>query len=157
MKKVWQIFILELLMITIFATVHKANAETVVCNGNLRIEVSRDHGDTIILFSDGRVRRYDFSGRVEVISEKKLTANKLRARRNKVIYIEKITSRAINKNWGRIIRKVKSKWVDTPYMICYEHSNMRVHKGDKIRTYCVYSPYTRWIDDIDERYDIKVR
>lgn len=163
-NRVWKVFVAELLLIIIFATAYhsKANAKTIVHDGDLRIIAIKDNGDTVIKFSDGRSRRFDFDGRIKLINEKNLTAKKLRSRRNKIIYVEKIVSMAINRNWGVIIRKEKNKtgkyeWIMTKYRICYESCKVRPHKGDVVHTYNIYSPYTTWADDITERYDTIIR
>lgn len=152
MDRIWRMFCLELLLITIFATVYnnsKANAKTIVNDGNLRIIATKDHGDTALKFSDGRTHRYDFQGKIKVVLQRKLTARMLRNRRNKTIYIEKVNGRVINNRLdGR---------TSTGGYISYQSLRGKVHKGNYVTTYLIYSPYTTWLDDIDERYDVIVR
>lgn len=160
MNKIYRTLIIEILLIIIFATIYNARhaeAHTVVRDGNLRIEVIRDCGDTVIKFPDGRSRRYDFDGKIKVVPSNKLTAKMLRSRRNKVIYIEKIISKPINKQWGIVVYKRSGKWYVTENKICYKSSGIRVKRGNTVHTYCVYNPYTRWLDDIDERYDVVIK
>lgn len=155
LKKLWTVIFFELI-IFIMLVGHSMTtpASTVVRDGNLRIEVVRDHGDTVLKFSDGRSHRYDFDGKVKVVPSNKLTAKMLRSRRNKVIYIEKITSKPIDKQWGVVINKKAGRWRVTNNKICYKSSGIRVNRGNTVHTYCVYNPYTQWLDDIDERYDV---
>ena len=159
--RVFKVLVFELLIIVFMATCYNVtHATEIVRDGNLTISTYRDNGDTVIKFSDGRSRRFDFSGRIKVINEKDLTAKKLRSRRNKILYIEKVVSTAINRNWGVVIRKQKNKetgkyeWVMTKYRICYKSCKIRPRKGDVVHTYNVYSPYTTWTDDIIDRYDV---
>ena len=162
MNRVFKVFAMELFIIIVFAIMfcRTTPAKTIVHDGNFTIDVSKDHGDTILRFSDGRARRFDFSGCVKLINEKNLTAKKLRNRRNRIIYIEKVVSVAINRNWGAVIRKEKNKktgkyeWVMTKYRICYKRCKVKPHKEEIVHTYNVYSPYTTWTDDIIDRYDV---
>ena len=151
MKKLTNIIFIELIVIMLMIghSITAQAAQTVVSDHNLKISVIRDHGDTVIKFSDGRSHRYDFSGKVRVVSERKLTARMLRRRRNKYIYIEKVTGYVVN---NRLDGKTS-----TGGYISYKSLRGKIHKGDKIISYFVYNPYTRWIDDIDERYDVPQR
>ena len=180
-NKVWTVFILELLLITILATSYssKADAKTIVRNRKLRINAYYDHGDTILKFSDGRVRRYDFDGEIVVVERKRITHYNLKkntvtveeekdklyeltydmlvTRRNKVIYIEVIKGKVINKRLdGEITNMGYDENGDLPY-ICYKRLKGKVRKDSKVTTYYVYNPYTTWIDDHDERYDVITR
>lgn len=153
--RVWKVFVVELLLIIIFATVYNSKStlakETVLINEyGFSITAQQSSGTTTIKFSsDGRCRFYDFSGKIRVISEKKLTHRMLRKRRNKVLYVEKIIGRVVN-------NKLDGRTSNGNY-ISYRSLRGKVRKGSKVVTYFIYSPYTTWTDDIDERYDTIIR
>lgn len=95
------------------------------------------------------IRWYDFSGKIKIVPEKKLTDRMLISRKNKTLYIEKITGVVVNNRLdGR---------TSAGNYISYSSLKGKVKKGSHIITYCVYSPYTRWTDDIDEIYHIIIK
>lgn len=114
-----------------------------------RLTVTQGRYGTKVKWDGKVIRWYDFNGNVKLISERKLTERKLVTRKNRFLYIEKITGRVVN-------NRLDGKTTNGNY-ISYRCMKGKVHKGDAIVTYCVYNPYTHWVDDIDERYDIIIR
>ncbi len=114
-----------------------------------RLTVTQGKFGTKVKWDGKVIRWYDFNGNVKLISERKLTERKLVTRKNRFLYIEKITGRVVN-------NRLDGKTTNGNY-ISYRCMKGKVHKGDAIVTYCVYNPYTHWVDDIDERYDIIIR
>lgn len=110
------------------------------------ISVSQHRGKTICKWNGKRIHSYRFHGKVKVVPERKLTEKMLLRRKGKMLYIERIVGKVINNRLdGR---------TSEGYYISYKSLCGKVVKGDVIVTYCIYNPFTRWIDDIDERYDI---
>ena len=100
---------------------------------------------TYIYWNGKVIIKYNFSGRVQIIPEGKLSYAKLRARKGKVLYIERcvgtVTSRAmdgITTNGG---------------YISYRCLKGKANVGDVIVTYFTFNPYTRSIDGRDDRCD----
>jgi len=150
LKKIWNVIFIELVIVMMLAGRSiTAEAKEIVSDHGLRIEVIRDHGDTVLKFSDGRARRYDFSGKVRVVNEKKLTARMLKNRRNKVIYIERVVGYVTN-------NRLDGRTTAGGYISYRSNKSLRgkIRKGDKIISYFIYNPYTTWLDDVDERYDV---
>ena len=90
--------------------------------------------------------------KIKFISTQKLTYNQLISRKkSNILYVELIIGKQIDKKGnGRILN------TDPNYnYISYRKEPF--NKGDKIRTYCIYNPYTDWEDDISERFDEKIR
>ena len=83
----------------------------------------------------------------EKLTEKMLTHRSSKKRH--IMYIERIVGRVTdnNKN-GKVLNPPK----DGGYYISYR-SVKNARKGDVIVTYCVYNPYTKWDDDVIERWD----
>jgi len=106
------------------------------------------HGDaTKIKWCGKTYRKYHhFRGEVRIVSEGKLTARKLWSRKDKTLYIERIVGRVINNRLDGVS--------SNGGYISYKCLKGKVHKGDTIVTYCVYNPFTRWIDDVSDRFDI---
>ena len=129
----------------------KADAKTVAkqkCNG-YTIAVTQSKAGTKVRWNNKVIRWYDFSGKVKIISEKKLTNKMLYRRKNRILYIERIVGKCINNNLDGI--------TSCGSYISYRSQRGYVHKGDTVVTYCVYCPYTHWTDDIDERYDVVIK
>lgn len=104
-------------------------------------------GHTVTTYWRGQqYETYNKIKKVILISEKKLTAKMLRTRKKKkVLIIEKITGVVLNRRMdGR---------TSTGNYISYRRLKGFVRPGDKVVTYCIYNPYTKWIDDIVERCD----
>lgn len=130
----------------------KAKAKTVVeetVNG-YQLKVTQSKGTGTKVLWNGRVYGwYDFNGNVKIVPERKLTRQKLIARKDKVLYIEKIVGVVTTKNLdGRTTRG---------NYISYRCLKGKVKRGDWVITYCVYSPYTRWVDDVQLRFDVPTK
>ena len=96
-----------------------------------------------------KISSYMFNQKPQVkfIKNDKLTRKMLVNRKNKILYIEVDTGTQINeKGDGKIDTK-------NPYYNYISYKRCGFKKGDRIRTYCIYNPYTNWEDDIIERYD----
>ena len=94
-----------------------------------------------------RIARYRFSRRPKIrfIKHDNLTYEMLSSRKN-TIYVEIMTGTQLNEKDGKI------DTIDDYYnYISYNGCGFK--PGDKIRTYCIFNPYTQWEDDVTERYD----
>jgi len=141
MKKVFIIFV-----IFVFAFSINGNANAKVVAKERYLTVTQTKAGTKVRWMGRIIRWYDFHGKVKIVNGNQLTERKLINRKNKVLYIERIVGRVIN-------NRLDGKTSDG-YYISYKSLKGKVHKGSLIITYCVYNPYTHWVDDIDERYDI---
>lgn len=143
MKKLITICIFILMLAS--PTYAKTVATETINGYNLRIT---QHGDTTKVKWCGKTYRkyHHFRGKVKIVSEGKLTAKKLWTRKNKTLYIERIVGRVINNRLDGVS--------SNGGYINYSCLKGKAKKGDTIVTYCVYNPYTRWIDDISDRFDI---
>lgn len=141
MKKI-VLMIVAVMMISVVAIT--TNAKTVLKEN--RLVVTQGKFGTKVKWMGKTIRWYDFNGKVKLVNGNQLTEKKLIKRKNKVLYIERITGKVIN-------NRLDGRTTDG-YYISYRCMKGKVNKGDTIITYCVYNPYTHWIDDIDERYDV---
>lgn len=123
------------------------NARTVL-KAN-RLTVTQGKFGTKVKWDGKVIRWYDFNGKVKLVPERKLTVHMLEKRKNRILYIEKITGRVLN-------NRLDGRTTNGNY-ISYRSLKGKVRKGDKVITYCVYNPYTHWFDDIDERYDVVIK
>lgn len=137
-----------LLTIIILCFTSPAMANTVAREsvGGYTIAVTQRNGKTAVKWNGRIIRRYSFHGRVRFVSEGKLTAKMLRKRKGKTLYIERIV--------GKVTNNRMDGETSCGYYISYKSLKGKAHNGDTIITYCVYNPFTRWTDDVDERYDI---
>ena len=142
MKKIL-IFLLFLLAMSSPVYAKTVAKETV--NG-YTIKVTQKKGKTKIYWNGKLIRSYKFSGKVKIVNENKLTAKKLLNRKGKILYIERVTGWVINK-------RLDGKTSCGGY-IKY-HKPFR--KGNQVVSYFVYNPFTKWIDDVDERYDAPLK
>lgn len=127
-----------------FPTYAKTVATESINGYSLRIT---QHGDaTKVKWCGKTYRKYHFRGRVKIVAEGRLTAKMLRKRKGKTLYIERIV--------GKVINNRMDGETSGGYYISYKSLKGKAHKGNTIITYCVYNPFTRWTDDIDERYDV---
>lgn len=144
MKKM---FIIIIMFLFVFAINGNADAKTVARERCLT--VTQTKAGTKVKWNKKVIRWYDFHGKVKIVNGNQLTEKKLIRRKDKVLYIERIVGQVVNKRLdGR---------TSDGYYISYKSLKGKAHKGNLIITYCVYNPYTHWVDDIDERYDIIVR
>ena len=142
--KIKKIVIIILCVLAILAINGNTYAKTVL-KAN-RLTVTQGRFGTKVKWDGKVIRWYDFNGKVKLVPERKLTVRMLEKRKNRTLYIEKITGCVLN-------NRLDGRTTNGNY-ISYRSLKGKVHKGDVIITYCVYNPYTHWIDDIDERYDI---
>lgn len=113
------------------------------------LTVTQTKAGTKVKWNNRVIRWYDFHGKVKIVNGNQLTEHKLIKRKNSVLYIERIVGQVVNKRLdGR---------TSDGYYISYKSLKGKAHKGNVVITYCVYNPYTHWIDDIDERYDIIIK
>lgn len=142
--KIKKIVIIILCVLAILAINGNTYAKTVL-KAN-RLTVTQGRFGTKVKWDGKVIRWYDFNGKVKLVPERKLTVRMLEKRKNRTLYIEKITGCVLN-------NRLDGRTTNGNY-ISYRSLKGKVHNGDVIITYCVYNPYTHWIDDIDERYDI---
>lgn len=98
---------------------------------------------TTVYWRHKKIATYRFKRKPKVrfIRSAKLTEKMLTSRKGKTLYIEIIDGGQINRRGDGV--------TTCGYYIRYHG----FHKGDHIRSYCVYNPYTNYIDDVVERYD----
>ena len=101
-----------------------------------------------VYWRSDKIASYKFNRKpkIKFVPANKLTYKMLVTRRNKVLYIEYFTGTQLNADGDGAI-DINSYYNYVSYRRC------GFHTGDKIRTYCVYNPYTNYVDDISERYD----
>lgn len=143
MKKI--IFMVFIFTILLSLTAEAKTVAKEKING-YSISVEQRGRKTVIKWNGKKIHSYRFKGKVKIVPERKLTEKMLLRRKNKTLYIERIIGKVIN-------NRLDGETTEGHYM-CYKSLKGKVHKGDVVITYCVYNPFTRWIDDIDERYDI---
>ena len=114
--------------------------------GNYTISVYQGRYGTKVKWMGKTIHWYDFRGKVKIVPERKLTAKMLLSRKGKTLYIERIYGKVVN---GKLDGKTSCG-----NYISYRSLKGKALKGNRVITYCVYSPYTHWTDDIDERYDV---
>ena len=138
-----------IMIITIAFTMNvRVEAKTKVLRDG-RMTIIQGQFGTKIKWDNKVIRWYDYYGKIRIIPDEKLTYKMLTHRKNKVLYVAKITGKVVN-------NKLDGKTSNGEY-ISYKCLKGKTHKGDKILTYCVYNPYTHWFDDIDERYDVIIK
>ena len=100
-----------------------------------------------------KIATYSFKKmpKVKFIKHDNLTCKKLTTRKNKILYIEILTGKQINKAGDG---KIQTK---DPYYNYISYKREGFQKGDKIRTYCIFNPYNNYEDDVIERYDEKIK
>ena len=153
MKK---IIILVLMIVALFpVNVQAAQART--------IQTTRYRSMTVKTIKIGKRYRADVYWRSEKIASYKFNCKPkvkfikfyrqnfdMLASRKNTLYIEITTGKQINaKGDGKVDTD------DWHNYISYKRCGFK--KGDRIRTYCIFNPYTQWEDDIIERYDEKIR
>lgn len=89
--------------------------------------------------------RFKRKPKVRFVKSAKLTEKMLTSRKGKTLYIEIIDGKQIDQRGNGI---TTGGYHPKYHGFC---------KGDHIRSYCVYNPYTNHIDDVAERYDAKVK
>ena len=114
--------------------------------GGYTIRITQRGDETKVKWCGKTYRKYHFRGKVKIVSEGRLTARMLRKRKGNVLYIERIIGTVINDH-------LDGRTTENHY-INYRCLKGKVHKGDAVVTYCIYNPFTRWIDDISDRFDI---
>ena len=135
-------------MIVILSTTVSAKSATIISEKINRhtFKVERSAGVTMVKWNNKVYHRYDFKGKVKMIPERKLTYNMRTHRKGKFLYIERIVGKVVDNKGNGITSNGNP--------IKYTRIKPYIHKGDVIITYCVYSPYTNWFDDIDDRFDV---
>lgn len=150
MKKLYDFITIAIMAIimSIAVNAHNANAATVTADQH--ISATYNHGKTVILWHNKPIHTYTGKYNVRIIPSSQLTRRMLWNRRKaRTIYIEVIQGKVIN-------RRLDGRDTNGKY-ISYRSLRGKVRRGSRITTYCVYNPATRWIDDIDERYDVITR
>lgn len=153
MKK---IIILVLMIVTLFpVNVQAAQARTIQTTryGSMKVKTikigKRYRAD--VYWRSEKIASYKFNRKpkVKFIKFDRLNFDMLASRKN-TLYIEITTGKQINaKGDGKVDTD------DWHNYISYKRCGFK--KGDRIRTYCIFNPYTQWEDDIIERYDEKIR
>lgn len=135
---------IALLALVIIAPIPGLAAERqMVKSGPLKI-VQKGHTAKLYWRGD-KYDQYKGVKKVRIVSEKNLKIRTLHARKNRVLLVEKITGVVTN-------RQLDGRTSCGNY-ICYNRLRGYVKPGDVVITYCVYNPYTRYIDDIVHRFD----
>lgn len=148
MKNVWKLLVVMALMVMMAAS---AQARTVAKEtvGDYTISVHQNGKKTLVKWNGKTICSFRFTGKVQIISERKLTNRKKMNRKDKVLYIERVV--------GTVTDDLGNGRTSNGYYMCYRTSLKKAQKGDVVVSYCVYNPFTRWIDDITERYDAVLR
>lgn len=138
--------LMVMIMVVIFTSNVEAKTVAKESTSNYSISVIQHKGRTVVKWNGKKIHSYKFRGKVKIISERKLTEKMLLRRKGKTLYIERIVGKVIN-------NRLDGRTSEGHY-ISYRSLRGKVAKGDVIVTYCIYNPFTRWIDDISERYDV---
>lgn len=144
MKKI-VILIIALLIIT------AAPTNAAPAHPGIKVKVSHNKdGYTARVYNNNMYAgkfHFDRKPVVKYISTDSLTCRKLTHRKNRVLYIEVITGTVTNsRKGGRIDTRSKYNYIS--------YKNVPwARKGARIRTYCVYSPYNNYEDDVVMRFD----
>ena len=154
-KNITITIIVLLMMITISGTasgktIRKTTGskiKTVVSEtiGEFSISARQGKGKTYLFWNGKKINTYKFSGKVQIIPERKLTYAKRRSRKGKVLYIERCVGTVTTSNMDGVT-------TNGDY-ISYRCLKGKAKVGDVIVTYFAYNPNTRWIDDITDRCD----
>jgi len=150
MKKLYDFITIAIMAIIMSMVVnaHTANAATLVSDNH--ISATYTHGKTVMLWHNRPIHTYTGKYKVRIIPTEQLTRRMLWTRtRTRTIYIEVIQGKVIN-------RRLDGRDSNGKY-ISYRSLRGKVRRGSRITTYYVYNPNTRWLDDIDERYDAITR
>ena len=147
MKKVYDFVTIAIMAIIMSMVVNAHNTSAAQVTADQHISATYTHGKTVILWHNRPIHTYHGKYKVRIIPTEQLTRQMLWTRtRTRTIYIEvihgKVTSRRLD---GRD---------SNGHYISYRCLRGKVRRGSRVTTYCVYNPATRWIDDIDERYDV---
>lgn len=137
MKMIMKIKLIALIAIILLSTSASARPMTV------KVNRCRAGYRTTVYWRREKIAAYRFKRKPKVrfIKSAKLTGKMLTSRKGKTLYIEIIDGKQINRRGDGI--------TTGGYYIRYHG----FRKGDHIRSYCVYNPYTNYIDDVVERYD----
>lgn len=138
--------IILFMLFVILATPTQAKTVARETIGGYTISATQSRNVTKVKWCGKTYRKYHFKGEVRIVSEGRLTTKMLRKRKGKVLYIERIIGTVVNDH-------LDGRTTENHY-ISYRCLKGKAHKGDTVVTYCVYNPYTRWIDDISDRFDI---
>lgn len=149
MKNVWKLLVVMALMVMMAAS---AQARTVAREtvGDYTISVHQNGKKTVVKWNGKIICSFRFTGKVQIISERKLTNRKKMNRKDKVLYIERVV--------GTVTDDLGNGRTTNGYYMCYRTTlKGKYQKGDVVVSYCVYNPHTKWIDDITKRYDAILR
>ena len=130
-----------LLLVILLATPVSAHTMTV------KVNRCRTGYRTTVYWRHEKIAAYRFKRKpaVRFVKSSKLTEKMLTSRKGKTLYIEIIDGKQIDRCGNGVTK---------------DRHHPKYHgfrKGDRIRSYCVYNPYTNYIDDVVERYDAIVR
>lgn len=131
--------------VTLFALLPMAATEVKASQPTPIQAVINVHTNTVTIYWKGkRTSSYRFSQRpvVKFIKSKNLSIEQLENRKGNTLFIEICDGRQINESGDGC--DINGKYIRY-------HG---FHKGDKIRSFLIYNPYTNWYDDIIERFDI---
>ncbi len=144
MKNMWKALMVMAMVVAMAASAHgKTVAKETV--GKYTISVHQNGKKTVVKWNGKKICSFRFTGKVKLISERKFTESKRVNRKNRILYIERTVGTVIDGNGN-------GRTSDGGY-ISYRKLRGKVNKGDVVVTYCVYNPFTHWIDDVVERYD----
>ena len=143
--------IATMFIVLFFATMTTEAATTVASETMVgyTIKVTQTKTTTRVYWNGRLIRRYKFSGRVKIVPERFMSRKMLTHRKNKTLYIERVTGFVTNKRLDGIST--------CGGYISYKAQAGKVKPGDVVVSYCVYNPHNNYIDAIDERYDVFIK
>jgi len=156
MKKIITIMLLVML-VGIAVPTTQAKAQTTHYRSMVvkvdKVKKEKTQYDAVVYWKGRRVAKYTFQRKplVRFVTPNHLTYQMLSTREGRVLYIEILNGIVLDDEGngkvtnGDPVYNYISYW-RTPYC-----------KGDKVRTYCVYTPYNNAEDDIHLRFDEKRR
>lgn len=152
MKKGITILLLAI-MVLVIAAPTQVQAKTVRYKSmTVKVEKkAKQNYETQVYWKGKPVAKYRFDRKpvVKFTNGNKLTYEQLSTRKGRVLYIEICNGVVLdNKGNGRVVNTDPSH-----NYISYRYTYPRFYKGDKVRTYCIYTPYNNAEDDIVERFD----
>ena len=158
MKNTIKKVIILVLAIATLSTVapHQVEAKTTVktyYSMRIATRMSKGKYKVSVFWKNHKYNEYTFTQmpKIKFISINRLTYDKLvNRKKSNTLYIEVSIGKQINRYGdGKILNAC-----DPHYNYIRYHG---FHKGDIIRTYCIFNPYNNWEDDIIDRFDEAIK
>jgi len=155
MKRLVIVLLAMMVVIAPMATTAQAKTVQTVRNHSMMVKVDKQAKDryaTYVYFKGKRVATYRFNRKpnVKFVTTDHLTYNMLAHRKGRTLYIEVLT--------GTVLDAEGNGKVDTESEFNYiNYGRTGYRKGTRVRTYCVYNPFCNAEDDIQYRFDERVR